>query len=223
MGSMEDLKMFEERLNKELTDLLNEEEAIHARRRLFMESEAVREHLEQHKSSDATLIFGFSSEDEKKANKGKEGIEAITADAEDGWQWRTAQQKKEEDKKFLGYEANKQQAQGQGFVGYGSNAGGEKGFGGYASAGQEQLASASYSQGKDTAWCSDCGCGFNRAGSGEVMQDPAIPGHEAASSGKGYGAVGKSSAAGQGYSASGSSKLSYGIGSSSSSKANYGH
>ncbi len=220
MGSMEDLKRFEEMLNKELTDLLNEEEAIHARRRLFMEAEAVRDHLEQHKSSDATLIFGFSSDEEKRTKK--EGIEAITADAEGGWQWRTAQQKKEEDKKFLGYEANKQQAQGQGFIGYGSNAGGEKGFGGYESAGQEQLASASYQQNKDTAWCSDCGCGFNRSGSGDVVQDPAIPGHEADASGKGYGAIGKSSASGQGYSASSSSKLSYSLGSSSS-KANYGH
>lgn len=220
MGSAEELKRFEDMLNKELTDLLNEEEAIHARRRLFMESEAVREHLEQHKSGDATLIFGFSSDDEKKAKK--EGIEAIAADADGGWQWRTEQRKKEEDKKFLGYEANSPKAQGTGFVGYGSNAGGEKGFGGYVSAGQEQLASASYQQGKDTAWCSDCGCGFNRAGSGDVVQDPVIPGHEAAAAGKGYGAVGKSSAAGQGYSASSSSKLSYSLGTSSS-KVNYGH
>ncbi len=217
------VKRFEDEINRELTDLLNEEEAINARRRLFMQSESVREHMEQHKNSEAMLIFGSGSVQEK---KGREGIEALASDEE--WRdWVSKQQKKDEGTKFLGYEANKQQAHGQGFAGYGSNTGSEKGFGGYASAAQEQPASASYHQGGDMAWCSDCGCGFERTNSGDVMQSSAVPGQEASGSSGSYAGAGggrkSSSASGQGYTAASSSKLSYSLGSSASGKVKYGH
>lgn len=218
MPNADIIKRFEEEINKELTDLLNEEEAINSRRRLFMASESVREHMEQHRNSEAMLIFGSGSEQEK---KGRQGIEALASD--DEWRdWVNKQQKKEEGQKFLGYEANKQQAQGTGFAGYGSNAGAEKGFGGYASSGHEQLASASYQQDKDMAWCSDCGCGFERTNSGDVMQSSAVPGQESPGYASGGGGK-KSASSGQGYTASSSSKLSYNIGAQASGKAKYGH
>ena len=220
MSKIEIIRRFDEILNKELTDLLQEQDAIAARRRQFMESESVQEHLEKHKG-DASLVFSFEMKgDEKK----KGGIESITE--EESWRIDTKAKNKEEAKAFVGYEGKSGQQTQQGFSGYSANKDSDSKFGGYmaGAGGREELASASYQQGKDTAWCSDCGCGFNRSGSGEVVQDPAIPGHEAsAAASKGYGNIGKSSATGQGYTTGSSSKATYGMGPASSSKASYGH
>ncbi len=214
MSRYDQIKKADEILSRELSDLLNENESIAAKRRRFMESEEVKKHIEQHKDPNATLFFpefyerkeGIESiaaehfmkekkNDEldfsvKKEGKNKDGIE------EGSWE---ADEKLQKDAKFSGYQSNA--AQGK--------------FSGYIS-GDNAEAGDLYGQNKDLALCS-CGCSFEMDGNGNVSTSAAVPGQEGNSS---YGGVSKQG--NEGYSAANTGgKVSYG--GFSSGKVKYGH
>ncbi len=231
------IKLLDEEINRELSDLLTDEAAILARRREFMESEAVRSHMEKH--ANATLVFtnlepvkheglaGIASDDWMKfrfSQEPKSGVDGLFSSSPEKKAQKQSEEseeismiKKEADKKFMGYQAAKDNKPG--FGGYTGKEAEEASFGGYMGGQSDKSVASVYGHGGSDAVCSDCGCGFSKQDDGNIVQK-GIPGQEAAAAGV-YGALGAQGQ--QGYSASsGHPKAAYSAGQSNSSRVRYG-
>ncbi|MBI3033726.1 hypothetical protein HYY72_01050 [Candidatus Woesearchaeota archaeon] len=198
MSRIEVLRSLDEEINREISDIIRAEDSVNARRREFMESDAVKSHMERHSQQNVEASLVFPGFDRVAGGAKKKGIESIASES-DEWAAFLKEQQKPSDGQGRGVSYESSQNKG---VSY--NAGG--GEGGIAYGGFK----------RDSALCtaSGCGCEFVADVKGNVTELGVIPGNE----GKSYSSISKKS--GEGYSASGSGRPSYSLGSASG-KLNY--
>ncbi len=200
MSRIDEIRAMHRFLDRDITEIFKEHELAEAKRKEFMQSEAVKEHMAKHeqKHENAALIFSTLQE---KQDQQSTGLDAIVKES----------MKKPKEEEEFEKEAQKQQV----FKGYTSN---NPAFGGYnAKKDAGEGMSYSVSGTAISALCSapGCGCEFTQSSTGSISTKSSIPGHEASyNTGAGQGGTSQS------YSTGSSSQAAYGT--SSSSKVNYG-